>query len=418
MTPFLKTVLPISKKFAPEDKPVCQLLRNTSCKSEFLPIKRHIVNHVLCKFFLPRHSISVVSPIDVVNVNAKLTWLLSRVHVVKFHFRPLRVSVLKAPTIFTINTVSPPNVCNVVSRISPTHGLCEAPQYIQTVVVNNPAKTVCPVNSSKPVRLVDVRKSVRPANSNKPVYFVGVCKSLVPVDVCKPVCLVDIRKPFFVDYWRHVSLFYILLLSAVPINTSVFNKTILYIVLFTNIHMTYLIFTKSFKCTFVILTGNFLYIGDRRFKYSFLGIFIICKHVFKLLLIIFVMNFNFVYILYLNNVSFGAGNVKSINGMYSLTIMTEDFSNYGQKVLISVSVTPENTKSLDYILRNYLILTLISFCASVFCKNRVLNFSKLFISIFVIFLCFCKDPNNSIDSDLKFKCTFVTLTGNFLYIGL
>ena len=108
--------------------------------------------------------------------------------------------------------------------------------------------------------------------------------------------------------------------------------------------MTYLIFTKFFKCTFVILTGNFLYIGDRLFKYSFLGISIICKHVFKLLLIIFVMNFTFVNIFYLNNVSFGADNVKSINGTYSLTIMAEDFSNYGQEVLISVSVTPENTK--------------------------------------------------------------------------
>ena len=30
--------------------------------------------------------------------------------------------------------------------------------------------------------------------------------------------------------------------------------------------------------------------------------------------------------------------------------MTEDFSNYGQEVFISVFVTPENTKSLDYIL--------------------------------------------------------------------
>ena len=81
--------------------------------------------------------------------------------------------------------------------------------------------------------------------------------------------------------------------------------------------------------------------------------------------------------------------------------MAEDFSVYGQEVLISVSITPENTKSLNYILRHYLILTLISFCASTFCKNRVLNFSKLFISIFVIFLWFCKAQNNSIDSDLK-----------------
>ena len=87
------------------------------------------------------------------------------------------------------------------------------------------------------------------------------------------------------------------------------------------------------------------------------------------------MIFAFVNIFCLNNVSFGVDNIKTINGTYSLTIMAEDFSNYGQEVFISVSVTPENTKSLDYILRNYLILTLISFSASIFCRNRVLNFS-------------------------------------------
>ena len=132
----------------------------------------------------------------------------------------------------------------------------------------------------------------------------------------------------------------------------------------------------------------FSHIGDRLFKYLFLRIFIICQYFFKLLLIIFVMNFAFVKIFYLNNVSFGVDNVKTINGTYSLTIMAEDFSNYRQEVFTSVSVTRENTYSLDYILRNYLVLTLISFTASIFCKNRVQNFSKLFISVFVIFLCF------------------------------
>ena len=113
------------------------------------------------------------------------------------------------------------------------------------------------------------------------------------------------------------------------------------------------------------------------------------------------MNFAFVKIFYLNNVSFGVDNVKTINGTYSLTIMAEDFSNYGQEVFISVSVTPGNTKSLYYIVWNYLTLTLISFFASIFGKSRVLNFSKLFTSIFVTFLCFSKASNNSIDSDLK-----------------
>ena len=106
------------------------------------------------------------------------------------------------------------------------------------------------------------------------------------------------------------------------------------------------------------------------------------------------MNFAFVNKFYKNNVSFDVDNVKNNNGSFSRKIMAEVFSNYGQEVFISVSVTPENTKSLDYVLRNYLILTLISFCESIFGKNRVLNLSKLFFSIFLIFLYFCKAPNN------------------------
>ena len=111
------------------------------------------------------------------------------------------------------------------------------------------------------------------------------------------------------------------------------------------------------------------------------------------------INFAFINIFYTNNVSFDGDNVKTINDTFSRTIMAEDFSNCEHE--ISVSVTPENTMSFDYILRNYVILTLISFCASTFGKNRGLEFSKLFFSIFVIFLYFCKAPNNSIDSDLK-----------------
>ena len=49
----------ISKNVAPEDKPACQLIRNT-CNSELVPIKRHTVNHVLHQSFLPRDPISVV----------------------------------------------------------------------------------------------------------------------------------------------------------------------------------------------------------------------------------------------------------------------------------------------------------------------------------------------------------------------
>ena len=128
------------------------------------------------------------------------------------------------------------------------------PVNSKNVFLVDAKKPVCTVNSSKPVLPIDVRKSVSPVSSNKPVYSVDVCKSGGPVHVCKSVCLVDIRKPFFVDYWEHA---FDCIVFRSFINTSVFNRTILYMILFINVHMTYLIFIKFFKCTFVILIGYF-----------------------------------------------------------------------------------------------------------------------------------------------------------------
>ena len=67
------TVFPTSKNFVPEDKLVCRLLRNTSCKPEFVPVKMHTVDQVLSP---------AVSPVDFVNVNVKFTPLWLRVYVV------------------------------------------------------------------------------------------------------------------------------------------------------------------------------------------------------------------------------------------------------------------------------------------------------------------------------------------------
>ena len=136
---------------------------------------------------------------------------------------------------------------------------------------------------------------LRSVNSNKPLYPVDVCKSVRPVDACKPICLVDIRKNFFVDYWKHVILFLILLLFVVSVNSSVSNRIILYMIIFINIHI-YLIFNKFFKWKYVILIDYFSFFGGILFKYLILGIFIICKHLFKLFLIIFVINFAFINI--------------------------------------------------------------------------------------------------------------------------
>ena len=146
VAPFLKTILPISKNFVPKNKPVCQLLRSTLCKSELVPIKRHTVNHALCKSFLSRYPIPVVESVVVVNVNVKFTLLRSRVHVVKSLFHPLRVSILKALKIFTVNTTPPPNVCKAISRINHTHHKLVYKSYTSlnhlnakhTTAVNNP----------------------------------------------------------------------------------------------------------------------------------------------------------------------------------------------------------------------------------------------------------------------------------------
>ena len=55
------------------------------------------------------------------------------------------------------------------------------------------------------------------------------------------------------------------------------------------------------------------------------------------------MNSAFINMFYINNVSFDVDNAETINGTFSLTIMAEDFSIYWHKILMSVSVTPENT---------------------------------------------------------------------------
>ena len=73
------------------------------------------------------------------------------------------------------------------------------------------------------------------------------------------------------------------------------------------------------------------------------------------------MNFAFANIFYLKNASFGVDVVKAINGTNS---------NYGQEVFISVTAIPENTESFDYILRNYLTLTLISFAQAYSAKTE------------------------------------------------
>ena len=83
----------------------------------------HTVDHVLCKSLL-HNPISVVEH-NILNANSILQ-VHSRVYVLKSFFRSLHVSVLKAPTIITVNTAIPSNVCNIVSHINPTYRIYEA----------------------------------------------------------------------------------------------------------------------------------------------------------------------------------------------------------------------------------------------------------------------------------------------------
>ena len=74
---------------------------------------------------------------------------------------------------------------------------------------------------------------------------------------------------------------------------------------------------------------------------------------------------------------------------------------------MSVSDTPkEDTESLDNIFRNYNILTLSYFFGNIFCKNKIINTTRLLLSIFIIFVSVYKFPSNQIDSDLKYCSKF------------
>ena len=51
-----------------------------------------------------------------------------------------------------------------------------------------------------------------------------------------------------------------LVFMETPNGSIINNRTILYMILFINFYMTYLIFSKFFKCTFVILISIYIYI--------------------------------------------------------------------------------------------------------------------------------------------------------------
>ena len=92
------------------------------------------------------------------------------------------------------------------------------------------------------------------------------------------------------------------------------------------------------------------------------------------------MNFAFINIFYINNVSFDVDNVKTINGTFPLTIIAEDIANYGLEVFLS------HLKILNHGL----------YSSELSYIGRVLNFSKLFFSIFKTFSLFLQSSKQII----------------------
>ena len=101
-------------------------------------------------------------------------------------------------------------------------------------------------------------------------------------------------------------------------------------------------------------------------------------------------------------------NVNTIlDGTLPVASMAGVRIDYWQERFMSVCGTPkEDTESLDYIFRNYIILTLSYFFGNIFCKSKIINTTRLLLSIFIIFVSVYKFPSNQIDSDLKYCSKF------------
>ena len=270
------------------------------------------------------------------------------------------------------------------------------------------SKPIRPVNHCKPIRPISHSKPVRPVNHSKPVHPVSLSKPIRPVSYSKPVC--PIRYLILISF---ISSFVVFL------NKSVNKLNIFYLDILMNFHMTFLIFKKYFKYIYIfdiflfsekvmeviILIDYFIFITVRVFKCFLLTIFIICKNSFILFSILFMVRFAFTNI-YINVTS--NDNVNTIlDGTLPVASMAGVRIDYWQERFMSVSDTPkEDTESLDYVFRNYIILNLSYFFGNIFLKNKIINTTRLLLSIFIIFVSVYKFPSNQIDSDLKYCSKF------------
>ena len=128
----------------------------------------------------------------------------------------------------------------------------------------------------------------------------------------------------------------------------------------------------------IILIDYFIFITVRVFKYLLLTILIICKNFFILFSILFMVRFAFTNI-YINVTS--NDNVNTIlDGTLPIASMAGVRIDHWQERSMSVSDAPkEDTESLDYIFRNYIVLTSSYFFGNIFCKNKIINTTRLLL---------------------------------------
>ena len=77
------------------------------------------------------------------------------------------------------------------------------------------------------------------------------------------------------------------------------------------------------------------------------------------------------------NVTFNDNVNTILDGTLPVVSMSGVRIDYWQERFFSLFDTPKDTESLDYVFRNYFILTLSYLSVNIFCKNKIINITKL-----------------------------------------
>ena len=449
---YCKSVRPIShsKSVCPiiYSKPIgsvnhCKPVRPISHGKSVRPINHSKPVHRI-SYSKPARPVSYSKPVRPVNHSKPVCSVYCK------PVRPISHSISACPIIY-IKPIRPVNHCKPIRPVSHSKPVLPVnhSKPVHPVSLSKPirpvsySKPVCPVNHSKPVCSVYCKparpishgnsacpiiysKPIRPVNQCKPIRPISHSKPVRPVNQSKPIHPVSLSKPIRpVSYSKPVlPIRYLILISFISsfvvfLNKSANKLNIFHLNILMNFHMTFLIFKKYFKYIYIfdiflffekvmeviILIDYFIFIIVRVFKYLLLTILIICKSFFILFSILFMVRFAFTNI-YINVTS--NDNVNTIlDGTFPVAFMAGVRIDDWQERFMSVSDTPkEDTESFNYIFRNYIILTLSYFFGNIFCKNKIINTTRLLLSIFIIFVSVYKFPSNQTDSDLKYCSNF------------